>query len=95
MSARDDFPKLDANTRGRATWGETSRQAQAALDEIDRLRAHARSLHKLNGHSKAKGWWCSCGVGIHPRYERGEEHPMYRRAEAEVHHAHHLDKVVG
>ena len=38
MSARDDYPKAHANTSGPHHQGETSRQTQDALDEIDRLR---------------------------------------------------------
>jgi DNA repair ATPase RecN len=39
MSARDDYPKANANTSSiRGHLGETSRQTQDALDEIDRLR---------------------------------------------------------
>lgn len=44
MSARDDYSKLDSNTRGPSHQGETSRQAQAALDEIDQLRAENSRL---------------------------------------------------
>lgn len=39
MSARDDYAKLDATTRGLHHQGQTSTEAQAALDELDRLRA--------------------------------------------------------
>ena len=38
MSARHDYPKAHANTSGPSHAGQTSRQTQAALDEIDRLR---------------------------------------------------------
>lgn len=38
MSARQDYPKAHANTSGPHHQGETSRQTQDALDEIDRLR---------------------------------------------------------
>ncbi len=37
-AARETYPKLHASTHGPRHQGETSRQAQAALDEIDRLR---------------------------------------------------------
>jgi hypothetical protein len=40
----------------------------AAGREIDRLRDHVRSVHRLNGHSKQKGWWCSCGENIQPAW---------------------------
>jgi len=36
--AREDYAKLDANTSGPSHQGQTSEQAQAALDEIDSLR---------------------------------------------------------
>ena len=39
MNARDDYAKLDATTRGLHHQGQTSTEAQAALDELDRLRA--------------------------------------------------------
>lgn len=39
VTARDDYAKLDANTSGPSHQGQTSQEAQAALDEIDRLRA--------------------------------------------------------
>ena len=38
MSAREDYAKLNANTSGPRHQGQTSCEAQAALDEIDRLR---------------------------------------------------------
>lgn len=38
MSARSDYPKAHANTSGPSHQGETSRQTQSALDEVDRLR---------------------------------------------------------
>ena len=42
--ARNDYPKLDRNTRGPSHQGETSRQAQEALNEIDRLRLENEQL---------------------------------------------------
>lgn len=45
MSARDDYPKLDFAHSGPHHQGQTSQEAQAALDEIDRLRANNRTLH--------------------------------------------------
>jgi len=44
VTARDDYPKLHANTSGPSHVGETSRQAQAALDEIDYLRHRVDDL---------------------------------------------------
>jgi hypothetical protein len=41
-SAREDYAKLHANTSGPSHQGQTSQQAQQALDEIDRLRSAAR-----------------------------------------------------
>lgn len=49
-----------------------------AADEIDRLREHIKTLHRLNGYSKQKGWWCSCGEIIQPswvRYRPDENSP--------------------
>lgn len=39
MSAREDYAKLHANTSGPHCQGQTSLEAQAALDELDELRA--------------------------------------------------------
>jgi hypothetical protein len=44
MSARDDYPKAHHNTYGASHRGETSRQVQEALDEIDLLRKLNSSL---------------------------------------------------
>lgn len=44
MSARDDYPKLHAETSGPHHQGQTSDEAQKALDEIDHLRARERIL---------------------------------------------------
>ena len=38
-SARETYVKLHANTSGPSHQGQTSTEAQAALDEIDALRA--------------------------------------------------------
>ena len=43
MSAREDYAKLHANTSGPHHQGQTSRQAQEALDEIDRLRVRSEA----------------------------------------------------
>ena len=68
-----------------------------AAKEIDRLRRHVRQLHRLNGWSKSKGWWCSCGAsiqrcwikidGIQPWSPEGRKH-------AEAMHAEHVDEVL-
>lgn len=44
MSARYDFAKLHANTSGPHHQGQTSTEAQSALDEIDRLRGRESQL---------------------------------------------------
>lgn len=41
---------------------------QCHVDEIDRLRLEVQRLHKLNGWSKQKGWWCSCGAPLWSRF---------------------------
>lgn len=50
-------------------------------DTIRRMWEHVQSLHRLNGWSKSKGWWCSCGarhhhdppVPVHPWTPEGRE----------------------
>lgn len=67
--------------------------------EIERLRAHIKTLHRLNGWSKQKGWWCSCGEPIQRtwvRYRNDEGgrvvatpwSPEGRRIAADLHDAH-------
>ena len=96
-SARETYAKLHANTFGPGHQGQTSQEAQAALDEIDRLRAHIKTLHQLNGYSKQRGWWCSCRhwhAGF--RYVQGEMPPWNRTTEAiAAHHQHVLSMVCG
>lgn len=46
-SARETYAKLHANTFGPSRAGETSSEAQAALDEIDRLRSQVAFLDVL------------------------------------------------
>ena len=53
MSARDDYAKLDATTLGLHHQGQTSTEAQAALDEIDRLRAELDGQAGRVGHLTA------------------------------------------
>ena len=52
--ARETYAKLHANTSGPGHQGQTSQEAQAALDEIDRLRAALGTLRQgvltLAGH---------------------------------------------
>lgn len=62
--------------------------------EIVRLRQHVRSLHRLNGYSKSKGWWCSCGSWW-AREVRFMPAPWERRAEAEALHSHHVNEMTG
>ena len=74
--------------------------ARAFADEVDRLRTHVRSLHRLNGWSKQRGWWCSCGSVIVPRsYERDTTEPRpwspEGRTFAAAVHAQHVDELVG
>lgn len=42
--ARETYAKLHANTSGPSHQGQTSREAQAALDEINRLRREVDQL---------------------------------------------------
>ena len=42
--SRETYPKLHANTFGSTHQGQTSTEAQAALDEIDRLRDDVAKL---------------------------------------------------
>lgn len=48
--ARESYAKLHANTSGPSHQGETSQEAQAALNEIDRLRSWSRAAF-------AAGYW--------------------------------------
>ena len=48
-AAREDYAKLHANTSGPSHQGQTSREAQAALDEIDRLRQWKREATEVLG----------------------------------------------
>ncbi len=43
--SRETYAKLHANTSGPSHQGQTSTEAQAALDEIDRLRDALHALH--------------------------------------------------
>ena len=60
----------------------------AAADEIERLRAEVRKCHRLNGWSKSKGWWCSCGEWSLRRHSTDPfERPWdYRPTEAHGEH---------
>lgn len=58
----------------------------------------ATDLHRLNGWSKSKGWWCSCGQWTQrfqyvTRVERGID-PWARRAEAVQLHAAHVSAAL-
>lgn len=54
-TARETYPKLHANTSGPEHQGETSREAQAALDEIDRLRFAIRDgLPEMGGEHQSR-----------------------------------------
>lgn len=48
MTARDDYAKLHANTSGPHHQGQTSSEAQAALDEIDDLRRQEANTVDVN-----------------------------------------------
>lgn len=65
--------------------------------ELERLREHVVSLHRLNGWSKTKGWWCSCGWRssiTHLGVGRMDgPRPWERRADAEREHAAHVREV--
>lgn len=60
VAAREDYAKLHANTFGSGHQGQTSQEAQAALDEIDRLRAvikrAAQDLYVAEVHRQGVGW---------------------------------------
>ena len=59
MSAREDYAKLNAVTSGPRHQGQTSREAQAALNEIDRLRSW-----KLEAMTSLAAWddvWVAAG----------------------------------
>lgn len=60
---------------------------------IIRLEDHIRSLHKLNGWSKQKGWWCSCQAPIIPR-RIGQVRPWDGREFALAVHAMHVDEIL-
>lgn len=47
VTAREDYAKLDRNTSGPKHQGQTSQQAQAALDEIDALRAQCEQYETI------------------------------------------------
>lgn len=46
MAARDDYPKLHHEHSGQRHQGLTSREALAALDEIDRLRIRVEAAEQ-------------------------------------------------
>lgn len=46
MSARETYAKLHANTSGPNHQGQTSLEAQAALDELDELRAWKATVER-------------------------------------------------
>jgi len=61
---------------------------------------HIRTLHRLNGWSKSKGWWCSCGAPIMPRnWGRDTAEPRPWSSEGRVLaaaiHAEHVDRTLG
>lgn len=64
VAAREDYAKLHANTSGSHHQGQTSQEAQAALDEIDRLRAvirtAAKDLYVAEVHRQSVGWDTYC-----------------------------------
>lgn len=70
--------------------------------EIERLRIEVRRLHKLNGWSKQKGWWCSCGAPIWSRFsayiddDSNEIRPWSDEGRARVlpEHAEHVRLIV-
>lgn len=57
MRARDDYPKLHHEHSGPSHQGQTSQEAQAALDEIDHLRAANARLERdfadMNNHRRS------------------------------------------
>jgi hypothetical protein len=54
-AARETYAKLDALTRGPHHQGQTSREAQAALDEVDHLRAEVERLALVES-ALVQGW---------------------------------------
>ena len=71
--------------------------AERGWGEVDRLRRHVRHLHRLNGWSKLKGWWCSCGKAIQPGWLKIDGVQPWTpegRKHAEVMHAEHVAEVL-
>jgi hypothetical protein len=71
MTAREDYPKLHVNTSGPSHQGETSSQAQAALDEIDALRVSEALLGQLARlidftHGPDHPWIPGAAFAAHP-----------------------------
>ena len=64
-----------------------------------------RHLHRLNGWSKSKGWWCSCGKAIQSGWLKIDGVQPWKidgvqpwtpegRKHAEVMHAEHVAEVL-
>ena len=71
--------------------------AERGWGEVDRLRRHVRHLHRLNGWSKSKGWWCSCGKAIQPGWLKIDGVQPWTpegRKHAKVMHAEHVAEVL-
>jgi hypothetical protein len=103
MSGPDGMPVMGAEPGWDAPyWHELVANLRAEVDRLtterDALRRHARSLHRLNGWSKQKGWWCSCGTTIQATsisYDRSN-YPWDAdgRAEAIGLHVEHVDAAL-
>lgn len=64
------------------------------MSEIELLRDRLAAMHRLNGWSKTKGWWCSChGWRLRLPYATAASdypQPWARRDDAAREHAAHV-----
>lgn len=77
-----------------------AREVQEGRKWMADMTMHIRTLHRLNGWSKSKGWWCSCGAPIMPRnWGRDTAEPRPWSSEGRVLaaaiHAEHVDRTLG
>lgn len=84
---------LGVELRGRRAFVDDA--VALVVAERNRLLEHARSLHRLNGYSKQKGWWCSClAWKADMPYVKGETPPWQKLTEASALHAEHVQDVL-